>query len=264
MTSAGAAAAAFDQLAPRYDADFGAGRIGTLLRYAVWDRIDRAFTAGGRVLDLGCGTGEDAVHLAAAGMRVIALDASRGMVEQARAKAAASGLGDRIEVHELAIERLDALPSGPPFDAVLSNFGALNCVDDLAALARAVARRVRPGARMALCVMGPVVPWEWVWHLGKREPRKAFRRLRPGGTSWRGVRVRYPTPAAVARAFAPFRVARTSAVGALLPPPYAERWAARHPGLVAALARWERRLERVPPLPWLADHYLIELERRPA
>jgi hypothetical protein len=25
----------------------------------------------------------------------------------------------------------------------------------------------------------------------------------------------------------------------------------------------ERRFESVPPLPWLADHYLIELERRP-
>ena len=53
-----------------------------------------------------------------------------------------------------------------------------------------------------------------------------------------------------------------SAVGALLPPTEWEAWAARHPRLLAALARWERRLETVPPLPWLADHYLLELERR--
>jgi len=53
-----------------------------------------------------------------------------------------------------------------------------------------------------------------------------------------------------------------SAVGALLPPTEWESWTERHPRLLAALARWERRLETVPPLPWLADHYLLELERR--
>jgi len=55
---------------------------------------------------------------------------------------------------------------------------------------------------------------------------------------------------------------RVAALGALLPPPYAEGWAARHPGLIDRLDRWERRFETVPPLPWLADHYLMELERR--
>ena len=52
------------------------------------------------------------------------------------------------------------------------------------------------------------------------------------------------------------------AVTALLPPTEWKAWASRHPRLLAALARWERRLETVPPLPWLADHYLLELERR--
>ncbi len=55
---------------------------------------------------------------------------------------------------------------------------------------------------------------------------------------------------------------RVSAVGALLPPTEWEGWARRHPRLLSGLARLERRLETVPPLPWLADHYLIELERR--
>ena len=111
-----------------------------------------------------------------------------------------------------------------------------------------------------LCVMGPVVPWEWVWFLGRG---KAFRRLTPGGVEWRGLRVRYPSIRALRRALSPsFRMRRVAALGALLPPPYAEGWAARHPGLIDRLDRWERRFETVPPLPWLADHYLMELERR--
>ena len=52
------------------------------------------------------------------------------------------------------------------------------------------------------------------------------------------------------------------AVGALLPPSYAEPWAVKHPRTIARLDRWERRLENRWPLPWLADHYLAELERR--
>jgi SAM-dependent methyltransferase len=252
-------AVVFDGLAAGYDANFGAGRIDTLVRHAVWRRLEASFPPGGRVLDLGCGTGEDAAHLAESGMRVVAIDASQGMVARARSKAEERGVAARVVVHSLPVERLDELPEAGPFDGVLSNFGVLNCVADLGVLARGVARRVRPGARVALCVMGPLVPWEWAWHLARGQPRKAFRRLRPGGALWRGLRILYPTPSAVARAFAPFRVTRTSALGALLPPPYAEEWAARHPRLLGTLARWERRLEAVPPLPWLADHFLVEL-----
>ena len=58
-----------------------------------------------------------------------------------------------------------------PFDGALSNFGGLNCVDDLGV------RRLRPGLGGAargvalLCVMGPVVPWEWGWFLLPRAGR---------------------------------------------------------------------------------------------
>lgn len=41
----------------------------------------------GRVLDVGCGTGENALHLAARGLDVVGLDASAVGIEKARAKA---------------------------------------------------------------------------------------------------------------------------------------------------------------------------------
>jgi hypothetical protein len=138
----------------------------------------------------------------------------------------------------------------------------LNCLDDMPGVAGGLARLLRPGGVALLCVMGPLVPWEWVWFLARGAPRKAFRRLKRGGTAWRGMTIRYPPIGAVRRAFAPaFRLRRAVAIGALLPPSYAEGWAGRHPRLLDALDRWERRCERLPPLPWLADHYLLELER---
>jgi hypothetical protein len=67
----------------------------------------------------------------------------------------------------------------------------------------------------------------------------------------------------VAAVFAPwFRVVRRGGLGVLLPPPYADAWARRHPRLIETLDRWERRLEAWPPVPALGDHYMIEFARR--
>ncbi|HEX5718474.1 MAG TPA: class I SAM-dependent methyltransferase [Thermoanaerobaculia bacterium] len=249
---------AFDKLAAEYDDGFTRTVLGERLRRAVWRRLDALFVPGDRVLELACGTGEDAVHLGGRGIRVLATDASPDMVRVAREKVERTGLTG-VDVRQLAVEDLDRLDA-PPFDGALSNFGGLNCVADLRAAGQTLAARLRPGAIAVLCVMGPVVPWEWVWFLGRG---KAFRRLTPGGVEWRGLQIRYPSIRTLRRALSPsFRMRRVAALGALLPPPYAETWAARHPRLIDRLDRWERRLETVPPLPWLADHYLMELERR--
>jgi SAM-dependent methyltransferase len=261
-------ASPFDALAADYDAAFTDSAIGGLMRRAVWRRADVAFRPGQRVLELNCGTGEDAAHMARRGVHVLATDVAQGMLAVAGAKLAALGLEHLVQLAPLDLDALGGGPApalpGAPFDGALSNFGGLNCVADLGGLAAGLARLLRPGAPALLCVMGPLAPWEWAWYLGRGDLRRATRRLRPGGVAWRGLTIRYPAPGALRRAFGPWFVCRRlSAVGALLPPSYAEGWARRRPALLHALAQIERRLEAAPPLPWLADHYLIELERRP-
>jgi SAM-dependent methyltransferase len=263
---------AFDRLARDYDERFTRGELGRLLRARVWARLDARFPRGGRILDLGCGTGEDAVYLASEGMRVVALDASRAMVDAARRKVEAARLEDRISVQYATIEsladsgtrRTDETARSAVFHGAFSNFGALNCsAVDYASLARGLATLLGPGAPLILVVMGPAVPWEWAWYLTRGEPRTAFRRLRGGGAVWRNVVVRYPSIRTVRRAFAPwFHYRRASALGCLLPPGYAASWLLPHPRLLRALDHCERLLATAPPLPWLADHYVLELERR--
>jgi SAM-dependent methyltransferase len=248
-------------MAGDYDSLFTASTIGTLMRNAVWARCAARFQPGQKVLEMNCGTGEDAIWLGRRGVQVLATDVSPAMLEVARNKL--SGAPDSVQVRFqlLAWEELATLDEGP-FDGMLSNFGGLNCVSDLREAAHALAAKLKPGAVAILCVMGPVVPWEWAWFLAHGRAEKGLRRLRWGGSQWSGIRVHYPSIGIARSIFSPeFRMLRVSALGALLPPPYTEKSLGRFPRVLAGLDRAERRLETLWPLPWLADHYLLELER---
>jgi ubiquinone/menaquinone biosynthesis C-methylase UbiE len=256
-------AAAFDEIAGDYDADFTHSPVGSALRAIVRRRFETAFAGARRILDLGSGTGEDAISLASSGRHVLAIDASAGMVRAAQEKANRQGFGSHIEFRCLRVEILGSSDTGEPFDGVLSNFGALNCVKDLPATTAAVARKLAPGARLVWVLLGRHVPWEWGWYLLHADPARAGRRLR-GQASWRGLTISYPTPGAVTRMLAPyFHVDALRPLGVALPPSYAAAWLNRRPRLLSALTRLERSLEDRRALAYCADHYIIEATRLP-
>jgi ubiquinone/menaquinone biosynthesis C-methylase UbiE len=255
-------ASAFDAMADDYDRQFTLSTIGDLMRQAVWRKIRPALKPGFRFLELNCGTGEDALWLAQQGVQVLATDLSSKMLDVARGKINHAGLSHLVQLRQLGLLDLDEM-SDADFDGVLSNFGGLNCVERPEMVAGELARRVRPGGSVFVCMMGPVCLWEWLWFVLHGEPRKAFRRMRRGCVEWRGMKIYYPAIGEVQRAFDPdFTLRRRSAIGALVPPPYVEAWGKRHPELLAFLNSWERRLEDCAPLPWIADHYLLEFVRR--
>jgi ubiquinone/menaquinone biosynthesis C-methylase UbiE len=69
----------------------------------------------GRILDAGCGTGENALHLAALGLDVLGVDVAETAVAMAREKAATRGLRAVFTTADaLHLDRL-----GQAFDAVL-------------------------------------------------------------------------------------------------------------------------------------------------
>jgi hypothetical protein len=185
------------------------------------------------------------------------------MVRTAEDKARRQGCASRIEFRCLPIESLASAETGELFDGVLSNFGALNCVQDLPAVTGAVAAKLSPGARLVWVLLGRYVPWEWAWYLLRADPVRAGRRLR-GVTGWRGLTIAYPTPGAVARMLAPyFRVDALRPLGVALPPSYAAAWLNRRPRMLAALTRLERSLQQRRALAYCADHYIVEATRLP-
>ena len=258
-------APAFDALAAAYDATFTATALGRALRLLAWESLDRALAGCSRVLEIGCGTGEDAVHLARNGVDVLATDPSPSMLRVAAEKAREAGCAQRIEFRCLPLERLGSELAGERFDGVWSNFGAINCVPQLGAVVPELAALLAPGAALAWVVLGRHVPWEWAWYLARGDRRKAFRRHQSGGTVWRGMHILYPTPAELERTLAPyFACTGRAPLGFVLPPSYASGWLERRPRLLAALVRVERAARRCTPLAALADHYVFEARRRPA
>ena len=254
--------AAFDSMADGYDAEFTASALGRVLRPMVWERFEACFAHRSSLLELGCGTGEDAIHLAKSGHRVLATDASPQMVDCARRKAEAAGVADRIRFQVVPMESLSTVLGTEVFDGVYSNFGAVNCAPDLAALAGALAPRLAPNAPLVWVIMGRCVPWEMGWYLLRGDGRRAFRRFRRDGSEWRGMTIHYPTPRSCARLIAPYFVSEVARpLGVVLPPSYAAGWLERTPRIRAWLARLERTLFERARCAGLGDHYLLEARR---
>jgi ubiquinone/menaquinone biosynthesis C-methylase UbiE len=129
--------------APSYDRDVTS-------EYEIYDRLallpflDRAGVRGPEftVLDLGCGTGAVALHLASRRITVEAVDHSPGMIEVARDKAERAGLAERITFHVGDIHDL-------PFDS--GRFDGVTCqrvlhhISDPATVLAEVDRVLKPG-----------------------------------------------------------------------------------------------------------------------
>jgi len=193
----------FDALAPAYTSLWTGTPDGRSQRQQVWDQIDHLFRAGTRVLDLGCGVGDDALHLAALGIKVDAVDASERMVEIAKSR----GIAARV----LTIEDLAGIDAG--YSGILSNFGVLNCVADLHPVARDLGRLIEPAGPLVLCVMGRFYWRETIRSIAALDFARAVRRWR-GRTQWRGIEVRYWSARQIRAAFdREFQSIRRLAVG---------------------------------------------------
>jgi ubiquinone/menaquinone biosynthesis C-methylase UbiE len=262
---ASVAGAAFDTIAESYDSIFTSTVIGRSQRSAVWAKAAEVFRAADRVLELNCGTGEDALFLARRGVAVTACDASQGMIEHARARVANEFPSAPITLHALSTEQLDQLESEELFDGVFSNFSGLNCVEDFPRAARLISDRLKSGAQVLLCLSSRVCVWEILNYLLRRNPRKAFRRLSgvtAANLSQHSFPVYYPTLRSLLRSLGPaFRLLSVTGIGVAVPPSYMEDWARNHRSLVRVCEAVDRVLCNCPGFRVVGDHLLLHLER---
>ena len=261
-----APAAAFDDAAAGYDSDFAGTTAGLWLRESVWARLAPFAKPGMHALDLGCGTGEDALWFARAGCRVTAADGSPAMLDKVNAKAKQRSLEHRVRTIELDLNAPEssAPPPGHPFDLVISNFGAINCTEDLGALGRKLAHWVKPKGVLALVFMGRFCAWETAYYVARVDAR-AVRRWSgraSASVAGRNVDINYWSKRELLHALSPaFRPLAIHGLGTFLPPSYLFHWVERRPRLFRALAACERHTSNVWPFTRIGDHTLIILRR---
>jgi ubiquinone/menaquinone biosynthesis C-methylase UbiE len=256
----------WDLIAENYDRNFPETVIGRVQRDAVWHELDRTFQPGMRILELNCGTGIDAVHLAKLGVRLVACDLSPKMIDAARRRLSAPGLNERVDFRVLDTEKIETLVVDAPFDGAFSNFSGLNCVQDISRVAENLALLLKPGAQILLCMVGRFSPWEMAWQLAHGKPVVAlhsFRRKPTAELSSRGaVSVHYPSVRDVRRMFAPkFRLRGWKGIGVAVPPSCLDSIARMAPRLVGGLAKIDHYLSRAPIFRSLGDCVLFEFER---
>jgi SAM-dependent methyltransferase len=256
---------AFDDVAADYDRREADNPIMQLMRARSLAMLESTFAHDATLLDVGCGTGTEAIWLAQRGRKLFAVDSSTRMLEVLARRAAEADA--RVSTRPLRagdLQRLVNELGEASFDGAYSSFGALNTEPSLEAPVEALGRLVRPGGRIVLGVMNRWSVAEMAFLIAGGRAKQAFRRTLPSVKVVVGSHiayVRYPSWRQLSRALRPrFRVITVQALPLLLTP-YAWPALSAHPRVFKTVSRLDHVLAPRRPFAWLGDHLLVVAER---
>lgn len=260
----------FNTLAKSYDTEFSFTPVGRAQRSRVHDYIWPVVSGPKlKVLEINCGTGEDAIWLAKQGHSVTATDVSEEMVKTTLHKSRGVGVGHNVEPVTCGFSLIRQKFAGEKFDLILSNFGGLNCIsgEDLVIFSADLATLLVPGGKFVAVIMPRATAWERLYFLLRLKPGKAFRRMKKGPVqaplqdgsfqeTW------YFRPGEFARKFQKeFQIEKKYPVGICIPPSYLNTIAENRPSFFKRLVRWENFWAK----PWLSnwgDHCYLQFRRK--
>jgi len=216
--------------------------------------LEACFPPKSHLIELGCGTGEDAVALAADGHYIFGIDLSGQMVQAAARRVADAGMNDRVVVVRGKFTDLESLLAYSPwkdFDGAYASF-SLFTEDELSPVVLALHKVLPPGGIFA-CTLGNRLPLaEAASYAIRLQPRHALQRLvqpRAHEVYGRWFRIREYFPAETKRAFSGyFRLRELVGLPVFLPPVYLKGFYERLGGAQALVQGIDRSL--APHFPW--------------
>jgi len=259
---------AFDHIADDYDRNFTSTETGRLARQVVMDYVGKKIIKDGhlRILELNCGTGEDAIKFHRNGNEVVATDISAEMIRVARSKAGP------VEAEGLTFIQLSFAELPQPwmmekFDLVFSNFGGLNCINEheLSGLFEAVKAILKPGGRFVGVIMPAYCLWEIFYFTLKGQWKKALRRKVEGpvSVSIAGTTVNtwFYSPGQIKKMARELEIIAIRPVGLILPPSFLEGFFYKRKKLLKFLNSSEKIFGKFSLFSRFSDHYLFDLRK---
>jgi ubiquinone/menaquinone biosynthesis C-methylase UbiE len=256
---------AFTKQAAHYDADDFANTILTEWRHQVYEHVNRFIKPSSSILELNAGTGIDAVHFVKQGHTVHATDLSDGMIEKIKQKIEDNTLHGKLTCQQCSFDQLNQVKE-KEFDYIFSNFGGLNCADDLPKVTRHFSSLLKPGGYTTLVIMPPVCLWEWLW-IFKGHGRKAFRRLNRNGmiahVEGEYFKTWYHSIDTIKKAMGKnFTLVASEGLGVFSPPPSKAGFAEGNPGLYKLLRKVDKGVKTFFPFNRWGDHVVVTFKNR--
>jgi ubiquinone/menaquinone biosynthesis C-methylase UbiE len=259
----------FDHIASTYDSTFTKSAIGQLQRKRVWSYVESVIPAlrGFEMLELNCGTGEDAILFGERGFNIVATDISGEMLRVTQKKAEQFSMQHRISSHYLDLESFNETLFDKKFDLIFSNFGGLNCInpESFKKLLENLPSILNPGGRFIGVIMPKFCAWETVFFLLRLQFKKAFRRLTSKEviTDLQGTSMKtwYYNPSQIKSwSKEKFRLISIKPIGVALPPSYLERFFSLRKRWLLRLDKFEKGLGNTSLLSGMSDHFVIDLQ----
>jgi SAM-dependent methyltransferase len=170
----------FDAAASQYDEAFTHTYTGKGQRELVWKWVNQILKKHPektlKILEINCGTGEDAIYWAQNGHKVFATDISPEMIARAQAKKELVNLPN-LDFKVLDANQMEQVEGS--FDMVFSNFGGLNCLSphELSELSPKIRQLLAPNGLFIGVFMSRKCAWERVYYLAKRNKTQRKRRI---------------------------------------------------------------------------------------
>jgi ubiquinone/menaquinone biosynthesis C-methylase UbiE len=230
-------------------------------RNIIRSHIEKRLKPNHKILELNAGSGIDALYFAKKGHDVLATDISDGSEMYINKKIRDSGLSSlRFQKHSFTnLEAIDET-----FDHIFSNFGGLNCTNDLETVFGGLDRLLNPNGFVYLVVMPPYYPWEMATCL--KGNKNAFRRLRKDGhlaeVGNQSIQTYYHSPKKIRKAIQEnFSHIQTLNIGTFYPSSHFASFQ-KYKRLVSALMKLDTMINGLPfMVKGIGDYYLIIFQK---
>ncbi len=263
---------AFDSVAEGYDNGFTNSVVGKAQRDLVWNYLEKILRnqPDAKVLELNCGTGEDARWMAEKGATVLATDVSSRMVQISKLKMDSSELQQKVVCRQMDVNNIDAVIGMDKFDIIFSNFGGLNCIepeqfDNL--LQYQLPSLLNKNGKMIFVVMPTFCLWESFYHTLLLKRKNIFRRfsnkpLEASIGSGETIQTWYYSPNWIKKHLpGNIELQSVKPIGFFVPPSYLNHFFSRRAGFFNILQRMEKKVSNLQLLASASDHYLIHLQK---